>query len=753
MIDTHAHLGDDADEVLERARARGRHACRRRRDDARGRARGARARRSATTACTRASASIRTRRRRSSAATLDELRALLAHPKAWPSARRGSTTSATTHRTDAQQRLFDAQLALARDIGKPVVIHTRAADDDTLRAPRRHDGPVILHCFSSPPLLEPALEHGWYVSFAGNVTYKNAYELRAAARRVPADRLLAETDSPYLAPQPVRGRRNEPAYVAHHLRRARRGARRRPRRAGAQIERTRTRSSACERRAAEEPRPALSRRREHPRRDRPARGARSRGRRARGRARARGAHAVPRRAGRVTSTQPSSTAGSSRTSRASASTTVHWGDALASRPRALSSRRRRSSSRTCRTTSPRRSSPRVSPRPVRALVRDGAARGRRPVLRRAVDEGVRRGLRARPARDRAHGPPSRSRARCSGRGRTSSPRSSRSGASGRVQTPRGQARRRGGLRAPAQDACELALARRASRRATAPSPRSRRSGAPRTCAREVLEPHEFVALRRGAAMIAPAPAKINLALVVGPRRADGKHELATVYQRVDLGDRITVEPAAETSVGGFPADTIVRTALAALAAPHGWRVLIEKHVPVAAGLGGGSSDAATALRLANAQLAGAALGRRAARPSPRSSVPTCRSFSDDGPQLGTGDGTSSSRSTCRRTSSCCCFCRAAHSSTRPPRSTPQFDARGGEAGWRGAAGRAPRGRCAPCAVRATSPRCRRTTSRARRSRANCSRHGAFRADVSGAGPAVYGLFHQPCRRRRVQPPR
>jgi TatD DNase family protein len=72
-----------------------------------------------------------------------------------------------------------------------------------------------MHCFSSPPLLDAALEHGWYVSFAGNVTYKNAYDLRDAARRVPADRLLAETDSPYLAPEPVRGRRNEPAFVRY----------------------------------------------------------------------------------------------------------------------------------------------------------------------------------------------------------------------------------------------------------------------------------------------------------------------------------------------------------------------------------------------------------------------------------------------------------------------------------------------------------------------------------------------------------
>jgi TatD DNase family protein len=72
-----------------------------------------------------------------------------------------------------------------------------------------------LHCFSSPPMLGEALERGWYVSFAGNATYKNAGDLRAAARDVPASRILAETDCPYLAPQPVRGKTNEPAYVAH----------------------------------------------------------------------------------------------------------------------------------------------------------------------------------------------------------------------------------------------------------------------------------------------------------------------------------------------------------------------------------------------------------------------------------------------------------------------------------------------------------------------------------------------------------
>ena len=117
----------------------------------------------------------------------------------------------------AQQHLFEEELALAREHGKPAVIHTRAADDDTVAVLSGFDGTVVLHCFSSPGLLEPALEHGWYVSFAGNVTYPNAYELRAAARGVPSDRLLAETDSPYLAPQAMRGRRNEPANVLYTL--------------------------------------------------------------------------------------------------------------------------------------------------------------------------------------------------------------------------------------------------------------------------------------------------------------------------------------------------------------------------------------------------------------------------------------------------------------------------------------------------------------------------------------------------------
>jgi len=82
---------------------------------------------------------------------------------------------------------------------------------------RDFGGTVVLHCFSSPGLLQTVLERGYYVSFAGNVTYPRASDLRAAAAQVANERILVETDSPYLAPQPVRGRRNEPANVIHTL--------------------------------------------------------------------------------------------------------------------------------------------------------------------------------------------------------------------------------------------------------------------------------------------------------------------------------------------------------------------------------------------------------------------------------------------------------------------------------------------------------------------------------------------------------
>jgi TatD DNase family protein len=114
-----------------------------------------------------------------------------------------------------QMRAFEAQIDLAQRRQLPLVIHTRAAEDDTLRVLRERAGglTVIMHCFSMPDRLEECVEQGWLCSFAGNVTYPKATDLAAAARDVPDDLLLVETDSPYLSPQPVRGKPNEPANV------------------------------------------------------------------------------------------------------------------------------------------------------------------------------------------------------------------------------------------------------------------------------------------------------------------------------------------------------------------------------------------------------------------------------------------------------------------------------------------------------------------------------------------------------------
>jgi TatD DNase family protein len=118
-----------------------------------------------------------------------------------------------------QQRAFAAQIELARATGKPLVIHSRAAESETLaQLAGEADGVrVIMHCFSMPARLAECLERGYAISFAGNVTYKSAAELSEAARLVPEERLLVETDAPYLTPQAVRKQRNQPAFVAHTL--------------------------------------------------------------------------------------------------------------------------------------------------------------------------------------------------------------------------------------------------------------------------------------------------------------------------------------------------------------------------------------------------------------------------------------------------------------------------------------------------------------------------------------------------------
>ena len=116
---------------------------------------------------------------------------------------------------DDQRRAFEAQIDLAARAGLPLVIHTREAEEDTfaLLRERATELTVILHCFSAPGRIDECVERGYMCSFAGNVTYPKATDLQVAARDVPDDLILVETDSPYLSPQPVRGKPNEPANV------------------------------------------------------------------------------------------------------------------------------------------------------------------------------------------------------------------------------------------------------------------------------------------------------------------------------------------------------------------------------------------------------------------------------------------------------------------------------------------------------------------------------------------------------------
>ncbi len=232
-----------------------------------------------------------------------------------------------------------------------------------------------------------------------------------------------------------------------------------------------------------------------------------------------------------------------------------------------------------------------------------------------------------------------------------------------------------------------------------------------------------------------APAKINLALVVGPRRPDARHEIVTVLQRISLADRIALEPAEELRIEGFAEDTIVRRALeqlgAAAEAPPNWRVTIDKEIPVAAGLGGGSSDAAAALRLANwtlrRPLKDAELHDLAAPLG--ADIPF---FLTTGPQLAEGDGTELQP---LRLPQDYWILLILPRGERKPSTGAVYDAFSGEDGF-------PERRAAllralalgdlgglPGNDLASSPLAEELRS-----------HGAFRADVSGAGPAVYGLF-------------
>jgi len=150
-------------------------------------------------------------------ADLAELHALAAHPKCVAIGETGLDFYRDGAPRADQERAFRDQSDLARDVGKPLVIHTRDASDETLALLESQAGGVrvILHCFSMAERIEECLAHDdWWISFAGNVTYPKAEALRTAALRVPAERLLVETDAPFLSPQPVRGRPNQPAHVA-----------------------------------------------------------------------------------------------------------------------------------------------------------------------------------------------------------------------------------------------------------------------------------------------------------------------------------------------------------------------------------------------------------------------------------------------------------------------------------------------------------------------------------------------------------
>jgi TatD DNase family protein len=152
-------------------------------------------------------------------ADLAELRALAAHERCAAIGETGLDFYRESAPVEDQQRAFAAQIALARETGKPLVIHSRAADSETLaQLAAEADGVrVVMHCFSMPDRLDECLQRGYAISFAGNVTYKSAGDLAQAAKLVPEERLLVETDAPYLTPQVVRKQRNEPAFVAHTL--------------------------------------------------------------------------------------------------------------------------------------------------------------------------------------------------------------------------------------------------------------------------------------------------------------------------------------------------------------------------------------------------------------------------------------------------------------------------------------------------------------------------------------------------------
>jgi len=243
---------------------------------------------------------------------------------------------------------------------------------------------------------------------------------------------------------------------------------------------------------------------------------------------------------------------------------------------------------------------------------------------------------------------------------------------------------------------------------------------------------------------APAAAKLNLALVVGPVREDGKHEVCTILQRVDLADRVELRPAARPAVRGFAGDTIVARALELLAAEAGveprWEARLTKRVPVAAGLGGGSSDAATALRLANETLDAPLPPERLAGIARRlgADVPF---FLAPGPQLGTGDGSSLEPIDLPQDYWVVVVVPDGAEKSSTADVYAAFDERAGADGF-------DERRVRLLDLARSIVRARDLADLPPNDLAfspvaeELLELGAFRADVTGAGPAVYGLFHR-----------
>jgi 4-diphosphocytidyl-2-C-methyl-D-erythritol kinase len=242
-----------------------------------------------------------------------------------------------------------------------------------------------------------------------------------------------------------------------------------------------------------------------------------------------------------------------------------------------------------------------------------------------------------------------------------------------------------------------------------------------------------------------AHAKLNLALVAGPSRADGYHELVTVYVRLQLADRIELEPAPALAIAGFEEDTLVRAALSQLAAavsvPPAWAVRIDKEIPVAAGLAGGSADAATALRLANAMLPDPLPPERlhALARAVGADVPVCLT---EGAQLGRGDGSELEPLELPSDYAVLLWLPDGAAKESTGAVFAEFDARDGALGFEGR-----RADLETALARVRTPRDLAALPPNDLARAHdagvLEALGAFRVDVTGAGPTRYALFDDP----------